>query len=128
MIGDDNKLGRLSRLLELAKNLPVSRAPSRSNGRLADNAEKPQMEARHDVAELRNRLVARLESIDTENANELDEARQIISREILLWEFGSEFEGTGAFKGILVEVERALGSRSELMDCIRDIVIECKSA
>lgn len=126
MSDGDNRIGRLGRLLEYVRTSSVSGArhqqPVSSGGA---PAEQPRPTAsRHDVAGLRQRLAERLRDVDTDKPADMDRARVVIVREILLWEFGDAFINHAEFKTMLGKIDATIKAQPELKDHVRLITLE----
>lgn len=126
MSDGDNKIGRLGRLLEYVRTSPVSGAdrprPASSSG-VAPEQTRPNA-LRHDVAGLRQRLAEKLRDVDADKPADLDRARNVIVREILLWEFGDAFINHAEFKAMLGKIDATIKAQPELKDHVRQITLE----
>lgn len=123
-MSDDNRIGRLSRLLEYVQLASASSAERKKPAEAATTGRPRETAPRRDVAELKRRLAERLRDVDVDRPGDLDRARQTIVREILLWEFGDSFINHGEFRTMLGKIEATIGAQPELKDHVRQITVE----
>ena len=115
-----NRITPASTLLETLRAI----APARSNGTRRGSGAKPDTHVapRHDVTALRQRLRDTVANMDMDDADSATDARNAAVREILLWEFGSEFRNDSQFSSMADAIGKAFDTDPALRKQFAELV------
>lgn len=121
-----DRISSSSSLIETMRALARDRARGAGRDIGIAGTDSPQMEALpptpHSVAELRQRLHALLAQVDVRDARSLADAREPALREILLWEFGSDFRNDSQFVPMVDAISRTLDADPRFQKRFADMV------
>jgi hypothetical protein len=84
--------------------------------------EQPHVSATHSAEELRQRLHALVAHVNVADAQSLASAREPVLREILLWEFGSDFRKDSQFLPMVDAIGRTLDADPRFQQRFADMV------
>jgi len=121
-----DRISPSSSLIETMRALARDRArgTSRDSG-IADASSppvEPNVPTPHSVEELRQRLHALVAQVNVEDAQSLADAREPALREILLWEFGSDFRKDSQFVPMVDAISRTLDADPRFQQRFADMV------
>ena len=87
-----------------------------------ESAGKPPKSVPHSVDELRQRLHTLVAHVDVADAQSLADAREPALREVLLWEFGSDFRKDSQFLPMVDAINRTLDADPRFQQRFADMV------
>ncbi|MBE1162723.1 hypothetical protein [Dyella acidiphila] len=126
-----NRITPSSSLLETLRTLARSRAQDVQGGKSAGNtttAQRHQVTAQHDVQVLRQRLRELADGTDLSDAQALQQTRNHLLREILLWEFGSDFRNDPQFLPMIDSIGKTFDADPALQQRFADLIADLRKS
>ena len=125
-----NRISPSSSLVEALRALALERTQDSKRSAQAaqpDPGDKQQpVAAKHDVQMLRRRLYDLATEADLADTQSMMQARNHAVREILLWEFGSEFRTDSQFLPMVDAIGKTLDTDSGLQQRFIDLMIDLR--
>jgi len=116
-----------SSLLETMRALAQGKAGSTAASEAATsvkNDQDPKI-SRHSTAQLRQRLRSLLAGVDPDDDQAMQTVRQPVLREIILWEFGSDFRQSTHFQPMVERIDQAIDIderfRTQFVEMVRGL-------
>lgn len=116
-----------SSLLETMRALAQGKAGSTAASEAAAsvrNEQDPKV-SRHSTAQLRQRLRSLLGGVDPDDDQAMQSVREPVLREIVLWEFGSDFRQSTHFQPMVERINQAIDIderfRSQFVEMVRGL-------
>jgi hypothetical protein len=116
-----------SSLLETMRALAQGKAGSTTAPEAATPAKNEQdpKVSRHSTAQLRQRLRSLLAGVDPDDDQAMQTVREPVLREIVLWEFGSDFRQSTHFQPMVERINQAIDIderfRSQFVEMVRGL-------
>ena len=121
-----DRISSSSSLIETMRALARDRARSAGPGSSVAEPDSPSTEPHtptaHSIAELRQRLHTLVAHVDVQDAKSLAGVREPALREILLWEFGSDFRKDSQFLPMVDAIGRTLDADPRFQQRFADMV------
>lgn len=97
----------LETMRALAQSKPSTASSAPAHAAPADGHAAPPPPA-HSVAQLRQRLASLLANVHSDDETSVNAAREPVLREIILWEFGSDFRQSAHFQPMIERINQAM--------------------
>lgn len=116
-----------SSLLETMRALAQGKAGSSSASAAATSVESAQTPkvSKHSATQLRQRLRSLLAGVDPADEQAMQAVREPVLREIVLWEFGSDFRQSTHFQPMVERINQAIDIderfRSQFVEMVRGL-------
>jgi hypothetical protein len=127
-----DRISSSSSLIETMRALARDRAGGANRGGGVAGTDSPPVEPHvptpHSVEELRQRLHALVAHVSVEDAQSLADAREPALREILLWEFGSDFRKDSQFVPMVEAISKTLDADPRFQRRFADMVTGLQKA
>lgn len=128
MIDGSNKIGSLSRMLELVR---LSGAKRSERATLQGEKAPPRNSAPavpRDMEVLKARLRRQVEGVDLEDDASVADGRRAILREILVWEFGEAIRNHSEFTTMIETIEKAMTANAGAQEKFAVVLADIKKA
>jgi hypothetical protein len=127
-----NRITRSSSLLETLRALAHQRSSETSRQSSTDQTQESRAQElpanQHDVQALRQQLRDVAAAIDPSDAQSALRAREAALRDILLWEFGSEFRNDPQFLPMIEAIGKTLDGNPEFQQQFTDLMTELRKS
>ncbi|MFC4527575.1 hypothetical protein ISN76_07610 [Dyella halodurans] len=119
-----------SSLLETMRALAQGKAQSRSAAASAPSVNATRTDqassiSEHSTAQLRQRLQSLVADTDVDDPAAMDMVREPVLREIILWEFGSDFRQSTHFQPMIERINQAMDLderfRAQFVDMVQNL-------
>jgi hypothetical protein len=128
-----DRISSSSSLIETMRAIARDRAAGTQRGGKTPTAGSAPGEAAapataHQIGELRHRLHELMASVDVNDAQSLADARRPALREILLWEFGSDFRKDAQFLPTVDAISSVMDTDPRFQQRFFELIAELKKA
>ncbi|GLQ92767.1 hypothetical protein [Dyella acidisoli] len=127
-----NRISPSSSLIETLRALARGRTQeaqrNTQSGKPDSNAPQRPVPSRHDVQALRQRLHSLAMDTDLADTQSMLQARNHVVREILLWEFGSDFRTDSQFQPMVEAIGKTLDADTAFQQRFLDLMAELRKA